>query len=335
MIDRAWRVDYVDQPRLAFSETVLRKFAPGRWWVAVLACASDGSPVGFELALERRLCLREKVLRAYYASVFTVSADHRRQGLGRFILEGINRLVFEEHGGDLILSTFQEGHAGSPTVQSTFDRIADWGVVRFHRSEIWARRLDRDLPAPPQPAPRVVRLERSDDDAPAGLRVAATADAVIDVPRLETIDRLLRNEFTTSFELSASLAARYLRPGDEASGTLFYDLGSGRFALVCFNILPMAINERRLRPIGQLQLLLAPGCSEDEIERVVRHLALDLAERGCFALTLVDLGMVPRSALEGVGLVATEDRIAFAARGPRSTIEAFERLRPPFFLDFT
>ena len=67
MIDSAWKHDYVDEVRLDINEAVLRKLTPGPWWVAVLACSGDGAPVGFELALERTLRVREQSLHAYYA----------------------------------------------------------------------------------------------------------------------------------------------------------------------------------------------------------------------------------------------------------------------------
>ena len=102
-----------------------------------------------------------------------------------------------------------------------------------------------------------------------------------------------------------------------------------------WNVLPMAVNERRLRPIGQLQLLAAPGCSSAQIETVVHHMGLLLAERGCFAVTLLDMGVVPRSVLDRLGFVATDTQITFAVRGPKRTIECFAGLRPPYFLDFT
>jgi GNAT superfamily N-acetyltransferase len=37
---------------------------------------------------------RQVPLRTYYATLFTVSAHHRRRGFGRWLLEGINQLVF-------------------------------------------------------------------------------------------------------------------------------------------------------------------------------------------------------------------------------------------------
>ena len=319
MMDLAWKVDYADEARLDFDEAVLRKMMPGSFWVAVLVCSSDGAPVGFELALERTLRVREQTLRAYYASVFTVCADHRRKGIGRWILEAINQLVFEEHEADVIVSTFHEGHAGSPAVQSTFDRISRWGVERFHASPIWSRRLDKEPLAPLEAPLRFLRISGSGE--------GPSADA-------SSLDDLIRAEFETSFALDTSLGAQYLNPAGEASGAHVYELGLERRCLLCFNVVPLKVNDRQLRPIGQLQFLLAPGCSEAEIERVVHQMGLFLADRGCFALSLVDMGMIPRGVLERLGFSPTEGFITFAARGPKSTIAAFEGLRPPFFVDF-
>ena len=64
MADASWKHDYTDQARLDFDEAVIRKMAAGSFWVAVLACTADGSPVGFELALERRLRVRGRSVTA-------------------------------------------------------------------------------------------------------------------------------------------------------------------------------------------------------------------------------------------------------------------------------
>jgi ribosomal protein S18 acetylase RimI-like enzyme len=56
-------------------------------WIGVLVCTDDGAPVGIELALERTLYCRQARLRAYYATVFTVSAHYRRRGIGRWLLD--------------------------------------------------------------------------------------------------------------------------------------------------------------------------------------------------------------------------------------------------------
>jgi hypothetical protein len=332
MLDQAWRADYAGESRLDFDEAVLRKLTPGRYWVGVVAMAPDGSPAGFEIALERTLHAAGRTLRCFYASVFTVAADQRRLGLGRFVLEGINRLVFEERGADVILSTFHEGHAGSPVVQSTFDRIPDWGVVRFHRSPIWSRRLDRNpLPALER-APACVQLELDGDGA--GSRVVARGNRAA-VPSAGAIEARLRASFSASFAISESLAGQYLNPRNAASGMMLHEPDAPDFGLAAWNVLPMAVDDRRLRPIGQLQLVLAPGRAAATVETVVLHTAHLLAERDCFAMTLLDTGMVPRGVLESLGFAPSDMQVTFAARGPRRNLETFADLEPPFFLDFT
>jgi hypothetical protein len=97
----------------------------------------------------------------------------------------------------------------------------------------------------------------------------------------------------------------------------------------------MAVDDRRLRPIGQLQLVLTPAQSTTTAETIVLHVAHRFAERDCFAMTLVDMGVIPRATLESLGFVPTDTQITFAVRGPERNLEGFADLRPPFFLDFT
>ena len=335
MVDAAWALDYVDQPRLIFDESYLAKVMGGSSWLAVVACADAGEPVGFEIAFERTLYVRGEPLEAYYVSVFTVSANHRRRGLGSWVLEGINRLVFEERGADLIVSTFHDDHAGSPAVQSTFDRIADWGVDRFHRTPIWSRRLDKDPFAPLADPPPWAELQLDDGGNETAIRAAEGHATVTKPTSLAELDDELRSGYELSFALEASLAEQYLMPGNPASATHLYDFGDEARCLCCFNLSSMAINDHRLRPIGQLQMLHAPDCSEDQVAAALHQLGLHLTERGCFAMTVTDLGMIPRKVLEQLRFAPSDDGIAFAARGPRASLDRITGIQPPYFLDFT
>lgn len=334
VVEEAWKHDYRDQVRQDFTESVLRKLMPGESWVAVLARSRDGSPVGFEVAFERQLLVGQRALRAYYASVFTVSVEHRRRGIGRWVLEGINRLVFVEQGADVIVSTFHLGHAGSPAVVSTFDRIEGWGVRHLHETKIWSRRLDKEPLPSLEKTPRFARIALTRGGSNARLEVV-DGDTSIEVPSSTELERALQAEFDVAFALRHSLSGQYLNPDNEASGFLLYDSDDGRPCIAGFNIMPMSINDHRLRPVGQLQFLLAPGASEARIQRIVHHLALFLVQRGCFALSLLDMGMVPATVLRELGFEPTDDAIAFAIRGPKATLDLLSHAKPPLFLDFT
>ncbi|MDX1383715.1 MAG: hypothetical protein R3190_08740 [Thermoanaerobaculia bacterium] len=333
MLDAAWALDYEGQPRLVFDRDYLEMVTGGDAWLGVLATTEGGAPVGFELAFERCLYVRGRPLKAYYVSIFTVAADHRRRGLGSWVLEGINRLVFDEHGADLILSTFHEGHAGSPTVQSTFDRIADWGVSRFHPTRIWSRRLDKDPLLPLDETPAGTRVVVDDDTTE--LRPVDESGCAIDPPSRASIEEGLRSGFDLAFSLRAGFAARYLAPGETAARSRLYDFGGGAACLVSYNLMHMAIDDHRLRPIGQLQTVWAPACSEEQVRTAVHDLGLRLTVEGCFAMTLLDAGMVPRPTLEALRFRPADDGVAFAARGPRSNLDSLAGSRPPYFLDFT
>ena len=234
MLDRAWRADYAGEPRLDFDEAVLRKLARlvlgrcrRRW--------PDGSPVGFELALERASC-RWKPF-AVFTRPSSRCGRSAPPGPGPLLLEGINRLVFEQRGGDLILSPSTKGTPApppcSPRSTSFPAGVSSGSIAARSGAGGWtAVPCQRSSACPPTSSSRGGGRRRRDR-------------------------RRARAAFAASFALSASLAAQYLNPSQRASGMILFEPGAGGRGLVGWNVLPMAIDDRRLRPIGQLQLLLA------------------------------------------------------------------------------
>jgi hypothetical protein len=334
LMAEAWQADYTDHVRPDFNEAFLRRMMAGATWVGVLVCTEAGQPVGFELALERTLFCRQVPLRAYYATVFTVSAQQRRRGIGRWLLEGINQLVFEEQQADLIFSTFHHGHAGSPTVQATFDRIPDWGVQRFYTTPIWSRRLDRE-PLPPVSEPisvtRVVWPEGHTE-------WTAHADSAVSVarslPTLDAFTHTIRRQYDVAFGLDASFRTLYLLPEWPDAGTLWYELGQGATCCASFYLTPLVVNDRYLRPVGVIQSLHSEHCTPAHLERVLLHLGHWFLEQGCFAMSLYDLGIMPHELWYRLGLKPSEDHYAYAVRGPRRALAPFATVQPPFFIDF-
>jgi GNAT superfamily N-acetyltransferase len=241
LMAEAWQADYTDHVHPDFTEAFLRRMMADATWVGMLVCTEAGQPIGFELVLERTLYCRQAPLRTYYATFFTVSAQHRRRGVGRWLLEGINHLVFEEQQADLIFSTFHHGHAGSPTVQSTFDRIPDWGVHRFYTTLIWSRRLDRE-PLPPVPEPlSVTRVVWPGDHSEWTAQPDSTSSAAMTLPTLDAFTQTIRTQYEVAFGLDASFRTHYLLPDAPDAGTLWYDLGQGATCCASFSITPLVV----------------------------------------------------------------------------------------------
>jgi GNAT superfamily N-acetyltransferase len=307
----------------------------GSTWVGILVCTEAGQPIGFELALERTLYCCQAPLRTYYATLFTVSAHYRRRGIGRWLLEGINQLVFEEQQADLIFSTFHHGHAGSPTVQSTFERIPDWGVQRFYTTSIWSRRLDHEpLPSLPEPL-SVTRVVWPGDRTEWTAQADSASSADRTLPTLDAFTHTIRRQYEVAFGLDASFRTQYLLPDAPDAGTLWYTLEQGACCCASFYITPLVVNDRHLKPVGVIHSLHTEKCTPAHLERVLLHLGHRFLEHGCFAMSLYDLGVMPPGLLYRLGFHPSEDRYAYAVRGPRRAIEPFTVVQPPFFIDFT
>ena len=328
----AWALDYVDHLRPDFGEHYLQHALAGSSWVAVLVATEAGQPVGFELALERTLYIKNTRRKAYYATLFTVSAEHRRRGIGRWVLEGINQLAFEENQADLIFSMFHRGAAGSPTVQATYDGISAWGVNRFHQTSGWGRRIDKE-PLPSVPEPRAVaRIVWPDGQA------EWTAEAIkgqVSLPASQTFRQSVRDNFDVSFDLEASFRSHYLGADGADGGMLWYELEGDATCCISYSLMPLAVNDRKLRPAGFAQTVHTENCTSEHFQQVLTHLAHQLLELGCFAITVYDVGTIPHDVLEAIGLVADEDRYDYTVRGPKDVIEVFSTVKPPYFVDFT
>ena len=264
-----------------------------------------------------------------------MSAQHRRCGIGQWLLEGINQLAFEEQHADLIFSTFHHGHAGSPTVQSTFDRIPDWGVHRFYTTPIWSRRLDRD-PLPPLQEPiSVTRVVWPADHTEWTVQADSASSADMTLPTLDAFTHTIRTQYEVAFGLDANFRTHYLLPDASDAGTLWYELGQDAACCTNFSLTPLIVNDRHLSPSGVIQSLHTEHCSPAHLERVLLHLGQVFLEHGCFAMSLYDLGVIPLELLHRLGFKPSEARYDYAVRGPRRAIDQFITVKPPFFIDFT
>jgi GNAT superfamily N-acetyltransferase len=333
MIRLAWQRDYADAPRPDFDESCLQAMMTGPYWIAVLIVDANDKPVAFEVAFERRIRCAGWAAKAYYASVLSVHPDHRRRGLGRALVSGINRLAIEQGEAALVFSTFHQGHAGSPTVQATFDDIPGWDVVRFHGSSMWRRRLgsrSRGGARISDDVPRAlpVLLSEADDS----LHLTSDENAVL-ATRLD-IEHRVQKRCAVAFELAADYRREYFEPNPRG-GSLWCDAG-GVGVLVPYSIWQIEARPDVMVTVGVIQGAVAMNGEPNSLGAHLEQVAAFFQDIGCVAVSAPDLGLPGERDLIDAGFECDdEDRIWFAVRGPADVVHRFSRIETPFFLDFT
>ena len=330
----AWSLDYVDEVRIDLSAEHLGHMMEGDDWFAVLVCDKNDQPVGFEMAMARTLLCKGRQLRAFFVTAFTVSSHHRRQGIGRWVLEGINKVAFEQRGADLLFSAFHVGMAGSPTVQATFDDISNWRVARFHASANFGMRVDRDPPPSPALAMSVTRVVWPDCNATWEHKVENDDAGPLAIPDATEYTRMIAERYEVAFAPDAAFRTMYLLPDSDDGAMLWYGFENGARACVCYALMPLIVNERKLRPVGMIQTVHADNCTPEQTEALLLHLAHRFRELGCLAISLYDLGVIPMSIVEKLGL-KPDQQFQYTVRGPSMNIEAVEDTSAPYLIDLT
>lgn len=327
MLTDAWATDYANDVRIDFDTPFFERMCSTPEWIAVAVFGPNGRPVGFEIGIERTLHLGKAVLSAYYVTAFSVAPAYRRRGIGRWVLEGINELVFTERGADLIFSTFHIGHAGSPTVQSTFDAISDFAVCQFSTSPLYGLRFDRWTPPS---STRAVGGRLMLDEH----RLQCLTEDSARVLDAGGLRRTAASAHGASFALDRSFDAFYLSSTQDNAGSIWYAFGDDRWCWITYSFLSLAFNHTPLGACGQLQTVASHDVDDSELESALCDVAHRFAEHGCISMILLDQGAVPVDVLLRIGLRPTDTDICFAARGPAAVVQPFADAQRPYLLDF-
>ena len=342
LIEAAWAQAYQDEVRPDIDEAFLRKITASSGWFGVLVYASDDTPVGVEIAFPRRLVLCERYFNVFYVTAFSVAPEHRRRGVGAWVLDGINREAFERREANLLFSTFDRSQAGSDAVQSAFDRT-DYTVLRFHETPLWVLRLNdvsvlqgalADITAPQMLA---VRSDHgTSDNSGAGIRIRAVdADvASHDFPSIAELDATIRNAHQASFSLDASFVTQYLHKRDTRYGeSLWFSFDDGAWCWINYGVNALAFNYELIGASAQLQTLHHEGCTNTQLSACIGAVVRRCKDRGYLAFAAfnqlaIDAQMFPQLGFQQNG------QFNFSVRGPSANVNEFVDLNGPHFLDF-
>lgn len=326
MVDAAWRLDYQEDFRLDFSAGFMDRCTAQPGWFGVLVLDDSGAPIGWEIAMPRVLRTGAREFNAFYVTMFSVAPDHRRRGIGKQVLEGINEEAFGVRGADLIFSTFHGGHAGSPTVQATFD-AAGLQVNRFQETPAFVLRFDRaELPESGEGLPMILAVSLEGD-------VVVDADAGRQLVNVSELDAAIAEAHEVSFR-STDLLGVFANPAVDTAKSYWLEFDDGAWCWVNATVNHLRYNEHAVGTSMQLQTLYGEGLTDVQVEQTIVALCRQWkAEKHLAAMAMNQTNMSP-ACLERIGFHA-DDQLYFAVRGSAEAVASFGNPSAPYFVDFT
>jgi GNAT superfamily N-acetyltransferase len=336
LVGRAWSPDYGDRSVLRFDMDYLRWLLGGRRWFGIEVRDAADLLVGCEVALERRIIWARRALCGYYATLLMVAPDHRGRGIAQGILRHLTAEALDRRRADVIVSAFDAGSAGCPTVErSVAGARGDLSLRLSPPLKVWAcsadlREVDRYEPLSGAMRaalwPGVRRLLEFEPRGADG-RLAASPST------LDEAAAAIACHGGFGFELSGSPTAQYAHRDGGAAGTLRLEFGGAAAVYVAWHVAPIARPGLPDRPIGTIQFAIPDRATPRNQACALRHVNRLLLRQGCLATIILDAGMISRRVLWRSGFRPTPRRIRFAVRGRTRRLSVFPRFSGPFGLD--
>jgi GNAT superfamily N-acetyltransferase len=311
---RAWAADYTDKAVYRFDAAHLRWLLSSGRGFAVIGRDPHGTPVACEVAVARTVRWGDRTLQVYVVTLLSVVPEARGQGWARRVLDAVTEEALDVRGADGIVSMYDAGQAGEPTV-----------IAHAHRSGLqlctsptytyWGAVRDVAAPARYEPLTGISALAGWP-----GLRqlVQIRPERVRGLPLRHTTatDALRPPDADLALQLGTELDPMY----GEEGGCIRCDTASGSVGVAWHGVrltrtgLPDAT-------VVMIQLLTAPGVRERHLAHALRSVnAFFLGEHGALAVTWLETGLYRPTTLLRGGFLPTDRRVRYAIRGPADRI---------------
>jgi GNAT superfamily N-acetyltransferase len=315
LVGRAWGRDYTEKAVICFNNHYLDWLLQDDRWFGIQVTDRHGRLVGCEVALERQVVWNGRRLRGYYVTLLSVDPDHRGRGIAQRILRHLTEVALDERQADVLVSSFDAGAAGRPTVQKSVARVQGEIDLRISSPiSMWA--CTADLREVDQYEP-MIGLSRialwpglhwllgfsPRPDEPGLTAHAASLDDVADPC----------SDF--GFGLTGGPALMYRSRTDNRAGTLRFSFADRERVTISWHMVTLSKFGLPDRPLGMVQFVLPEAASGRNLVLALRHVNRFLLGQGCIATTILDTGMVSRGRLWQAGFRPTPRRIHFAVRG--------------------
>jgi len=319
-----------------FDSLYLDWLQQGDRWFGIQVADGDGQLVGCELALWREILWDGRPLRGYYVTLLSVDPAHRGRGLAQRILRHLIDEALVRREVDMLVSSFDAGAAGRPTVEKAVAKAAGQVAIRLSRPlSLWAcaanlREADRYEPlrglARAALWPGISSLVAFSGSAcPSGIRVAP---GCLEEPG---VDPAPGHGFR--FRLESDLGSMYHCRADGRAGTLRLGFGNREEVTIAWHVSALTKPSLPDQSLGMVQFVLAKNTSGHNLARALRYVNHHLLRQGCRATTILNAGVAPCVALWQAGFRPTSRRIQFSVRGRADTLNRFRKFDCPFQVD--
>jgi|GEM_PF-6345252 len=338
VIEQAWSWDYRNKAILRFDHSYLLWLMKAESFFGVWVTTEAGEPAGCELALVRTLFSSGRYYRTCYVTLLSVAPPYRGRGIAQRILGYLSRAAFEIYRGELIVSAFDRGAAGEPTVRKSVAQDAGGSAIHvLPPLRLWGCAydlLEMDRYERLSGAARIALLPplRKLVEAPSrvGRRIGFSPG-----PKSPVRPSEVESAFAFGFVFDHAIASLYPEGLGGDSGTLSFDFPDGSHCFFSYHISTLMKEGLSDRKVGQIQLVFPGTASPLHLRRALRSVNRALSEAGCLGSMIMDTGALSKWVLLGAGYFPTDRTIHFSIRGPSRVLGALSAVKAPFFVDLT
>jgi GNAT superfamily N-acetyltransferase len=331
LVARAWGHDYRDKAVMRFDAPYLDWLLQGDNWFGIRVTDPAGRLIGCEVALEREIQWQGRRLRGYFVTLLTVDPAHRGRGLAQRILQRLGLEALNVRGADVLVSCFDAGAAGKPTVQKMIAGAKGAMTLRLSSPlTLWACTADLRQADRYEPLGGLARVALWP-----GVRSLLAFSPSSD-PGLRATPGSLAEAYTPqgfAFLPDANLSEMYRSRDDRRAGMRRFLFGADEAVAIAWHVSVLTKPGLPDQLMGTIQLVLPENVTASNLARSLRYVNSLLIKQGCLGTTILDTGVVPRTVLWRAGFRPTPRRIHLAVRGPAATLDLCPDLRGPFSVD--
>jgi GNAT superfamily N-acetyltransferase len=334
LTNEAYVADYAAADRAIFKyeKEYLRWLMPEGHFFCTWARSAEGEAAGCLVHVERNFFCHGQWFKAYYGTLFSVSPRHRGRGIGERLIHFALDWAFEARGAELEVGMFDLGQAGRPVhVKSVRSYGRGFDIVGTAPITVWATTGNVAKAVRYEPLRGITRVAAW--PGVSRLFQASSSDlAVTPVTPMPPDHDRLASACTMGFGWTGSVPVMYAGNGP-SGGTFGFAFGAKERCAIAYHVVTLVKGGEPDGKAGMIQFIDRDTASVASNVVAIRHITARLLTAGCFAVFMLDTGVLPRRALLRARYVPTPRKVAFDISGPRERIESLGSLSAPYFID--